>query len=222
MASIFIDESGQFSKHQHDQYFVAASFTVGDPRRTEKAFRRWQRTKFPKQMRHQPEIKWSGISITDDLRLRTLRSISKMDVRIRYVYLKRHNIPDTFKAGARIQQGHLYVHVIGELLESYVPLNEPSMLVYCDQRHLKGIRRTEFKTMLQERLLPVLPAASLFQADMYDSEQHPNIQIADWITGAIAYYLEGKPKGEAYYEAIKNNILGDGKELFRQDWEQNR
>ena len=71
MAFIFIDESGQFTKHNHEEYFVVASFTVGVPRRTEKSFRSWCKSRFPKKMRGQSEIKWSATGIDDKLRLKT-------------------------------------------------------------------------------------------------------------------------------------------------------
>lgn len=170
-------------------------------------------------MRGQAEIKWAGIDIDLDLRLRTLKEIAKQDVRIRYVFLKRHNIPSSYHSGGKLQQGHIYTHVIGELLEDYLPLNDRRMLVYCDQRQLKGIRRAEFKRMLRARMLPTLPAEAVFEVDMYDSEQNPNIQIADWITGAIAWKLEGKPDGDKCFAMIQNNIIGKGRELFQQDWE---
>lgn len=71
MAYIFLDESGQFTKHNHEKYFVVGSFTVGNFRRTEKRFRSWQKSKFPKHIRNQSEIKFSEVKISDDLRLKT-------------------------------------------------------------------------------------------------------------------------------------------------------
>ncbi len=88
---IFLDESGQFAKHDHEEYFIVGSFTVGDQRRTGKAFHAWFHTKFPRKMRTQSEIKWSAGGIDDDLRLRTLKYIAKLDVRIRYGFLLRKN-----------------------------------------------------------------------------------------------------------------------------------
>ncbi|MDO8512261.1 MAG: DUF3800 domain-containing protein [bacterium] len=93
---IFLDESGQFIKHNDDDYFVVASFTVDDPRRTQKRFKTWQKTRFPKRMRNQAEIKYSAVDISELLRLRTLKFISRLDVRINYTFLKRKNIPDNF------------------------------------------------------------------------------------------------------------------------------
>ena len=52
---------------------------------------------------------------------------------------------------------------------------------------------------------------------MLDSTCNANIQIADWIVGAIAYYYEGKLLGDDYYEILKNNIINK-KELFKNNW----
>ena len=68
------------------------------------------------------------------------------------------------------------------------------------------------------RILPKLSARSIFTVDMLDSLQEPNIQIADWITGVIARYHENKPLGVELYSILKNNFIGDGKELFKDYW----
>jgi len=41
-----------------------------------------------------------------------------------------------------------------------------------------------------------------------------NIQIADWIAGALARYLEKGRLGEKCFKILKENIIGEGKELF--------
>jgi len=217
MTSVFIDESGQFTKHNNDQYFVVGSFTIGTPKRTEKQFKVWQKTKFPKKMRHQPEIKFSEVKIGDDLRLNTLKFIANLDVRIHYVYLLRKNIPEEYVKKNKLQSGLLYTNVIGELLEMYLPVADCNFCVYCDERHLKGLKKSEFKNILKARLAPQLPQNCLCQIDMLDSCGNSNIQIADWLVGALCSYLEKKPLGEDFFRILKNNIIQvDGKELFKQ------
>ena len=68
MPHIFLDESGQLAKRTNEKYFIVGSFTIGNPRRTEKQFRSWQRKKFPRKLRYQAEIKFSEIKIKDKLR----------------------------------------------------------------------------------------------------------------------------------------------------------
>ena len=53
---------------------------------------------------------------------------------------------------------------------------------------------------------------------MVDSKQNANIQIADWIVGALARYLEDKELGEECCQILKNNFLDLGKELFKDFW----
>lgn len=219
MAFIFLDESGQFTKHNNEKYFVVGSFTVGNPRRTEKQFRSWQRTKFPRKLRYQPEIKFSEIKIENELRLKTLKFIANLDVRIYFAYLLRKNIPDDYYRKEKLQSGHLYTSIIGEALEMYLPANDLEFRVFCDKRHLKGIKRSEFREILKTRLLPQMPGKSIVQIEMVDSEQNVNIQITDWIVGALARYLEGKELGDECYQILRNNLLGSGKELFRDFWE---
>ncbi len=216
---IFLDESGQFTKHNDEQYFVVASFTVGEPRRTEKALRGWYRNKFPKRMHCQSEIKFSDKKISDHLRLKTLKFISNLDVRINYIYLLRKNIPVDFYHKDKLLSGHLYTHIIGELLEMYLPTDDLEFRVFCDQRHLKGITRSEFKRSLKAHLLPKLPARAIVEIEMLDSTSNTNIQIADWIVGALTWAFENKKLGKECKDILRNNILGTGKELFKTSWE---
>lgn len=215
MPYIFLDESGQFTKQDHEKYFVVGSFTVGNIRRTEKMFRSWMRTKFPQKIRTQPEVKFSEVKITESLRTKTLKFISDLDVRIYYSYLLRKNIPSSYWEHNKLQSGLLYTNIIGETLEMYLPIHDSEFRVFCDQRHLKGIRQSEFKRILSARLLPQVPKNTIIQTEMVDSTTNTNIQIADWISGALARYFEKKSLGTEYYQILKNNILGEGKELFR-------
>lgn len=211
---IFLDESGQFTKHNHEEYFVIGSFTVGDPKRTAKDFRSFYVKHFPKKMKNQSEIKWSATGISDKLRLKTLKYISKLDVRIRYIYLLRNNIPVEYRKKDKLKDGLLYTNVVGELLDLYLPTTDSDFRIFCDQRKLSGIKKSNFKKIIKTRVLPNLPKNSIVQIETVDSSSNINIQIADWISGAIAKYLEKGHLGEEYYTILKGNIIGEGKELF--------
>lgn len=218
MAYIFLDESGQFYKNQSEGYFIIGSFTVGDPQRTAKRFRSWCRTKFPKKMRNRPEIKYSDSGISDDLRIRTLQFISKLDVRIRFSFIKRENIPEEFRIKNSIESGLLYTHIVGETLEMYAPASDLHFQVFCDQRKLKGVSRTQFIETITTHLLPNFSKGTKIAVEMVDSKQYVNIQIADWIVGAIAAFLNQKPLGKGLYDILRNNIIGEGKEMFKDYW----
>lgn len=214
---VFLDESGQFVKHNNEQYFVVGSFTVGDPRRTEKKFRTWQRDKFPRKLRNQSEIKFSEVKIEDSLRLKTLKMISDLDVRISYTFLTRENIPEEYKHDGKLATGKLYTQVVGETLAQYLPTADKEFRVFCDQRHLKGISRKEFRELISVRLLPLLPKDPTIQIEMIDSTTSANIQIADWISGALARFHEKKTLGAESFEILSNNII-NGNELFKDHW----
>jgi hypothetical protein len=214
MPYIFLDESGQFTKHNHENYFVIASLTVGEPRRTAKGFRAWCRSHFPRKMRDQSEIKWSSTRYPDELRLKTLREISKLDVRIRFAYLLHRNIPADYRHKNKLQSGLLYTNIVGEILASYLPITDKEFRVFCDCRRLSGMSESEFKEVLKARLLPALPKDVVLQIEMVDSAAVVNVQIADWIAGALARYLEKGRLGEECSKILKGNIIGEGIELF--------
>lgn len=223
MPYIFLDETGQFTKHRNGKYFIVGSFTVGDPRRTHKRFRSWCKSRFPQKLRNLPEIKFTNTAIDEKLRLKTLQYIAKLDVRIRYVYLLKQNIPEDYHKKGKLKSGHLYTSIIGELLEEYLPTADLSFHAFCDQRHLKGIKRSEFKKILKVRLSPKLSKNTIIGIEMIDSMKDGNIQIADWISGALARYLEKKELGEECYAILQNNILKNGaKELFKDHWDKQK
>ena len=213
---IFLDESGQFTKHNDEQYFIVGSFTVGDNKRTDKAMRGFFRERFPKKMCTQSEIKWSQTGIHNELRLRTIKHIAKLDIRIRYGYLLRSNIPNTYRRKNKIESGMLYTNIVGDVLEQYLPTDEKEIHIFCDRRHLKGMKKKEFEEAIINRLLPRCSSGTLIQVEMVDSTLNANMQIVDWISGALARYLEGGPLGEDYYKILKNNFLCDGKEFFKE------
>lgn len=214
---IFLDESGQFKKNDDGEYFVVGSFTIGEQRRTNKSIRAWFKTKFPKKMCKQGEIKWSASGIDGSLRIRTLKHIQKLDVRIRYGYLLRKNIPIKYRnRKGKTEDGVLYTNIVGEILEKYIPTDEKEIHVFCDRRSLKGKTKKEFESAIVGRLLPLCGPGTLVQVEMIDSTTNANIQIADWISGALAAYLEKKSFGDDYYKILKNNLLDSGKEFFNE------
>lgn len=216
---IFLDESGQFHKNHKDDYFIIGSFTIGDTKRTAKKFKAWCRTKFPKKMNRQPEIKYSDSGIADDLRLRTIKFISSLDVRVRFSYMKKDNIPEQYRLKDTLESGLLYTEIVGETLELYLPTDDNLLHIFCDQRRLKGVSKKEFTEKIGTHLLPNLPKGGRVQVEIVDSKQYENIQIADWIVGGIAAYLNGKPLGNEIFSILKNNIIGSGKEMFKDYWD---
>lgn len=219
---IYLDETGQFKKTKNGNYFVVGTFTVGDPRRTSKRFKSWRVSRFPRKLRYLSEVKFSNPSIDDKLRLRTLREISRLDVRIRYSYIKRENIPLDYRSKGKIRAGHLYTDIVANTLELYLPVNESEFRVFCDARHLKGIKRSEFKSLVYSRLIEKLPPKTILQIEMLDSTTDSNVQIADWICGALGRFHEQGHLGDECMSILKNNLLGEGVELFKDYWSNNQ
>lgn len=213
MAFIFLDESGQFIKSKNENYFILATFTTSDQKRTAKAFRTYQRNHFPRKMSRQSELKFTNVS-EKSLKLKMLSNIARSDVRIRYCFFHQKSVPTNFRDQGKVKSGSLYAHVVRETLNLYLPTADKEFRVFCDQRHLKGITQPEFKEIIRTGLLPNLPKNTLLQIEMLDSTTNTNIQIADWIAGALASYHNGKPFGEDYFKILRNNLLDKGKQLF--------
>ncbi|KKR72363.1 MAG: hypothetical protein UU81_C0018G0011 [Microgenomates group bacterium GW2011_GWC1_41_8] len=214
---IFLDESGTLTKSD-GTYFIVGSFTVGDPRRIAKAFRKWQQNKFPRRLKRESEVKFNNTSLDDILRFKTLQLLVKQDIRIFYTFLKKRNIPEEYmKKGKVVETGLLYAEVVASTLELYPTPSENEFRVIRDQRTLKGVNVKRFGEILTVRLLPNLPAKVLFQVQAVDSTTSPLVQVADWICGALARYREEKPFGEEFYSVLKGNIVEE-KELFSDKW----
>jgi len=202
---IYLDESGNLIG-KDGQYFIIGSYTVGDPQRIENAFRRWQRRKFPKKLKNQAEIKFNDSHISDKLRLKTIRYIARQDIRIFYAYLKRKNIPEVYRKKGKIHDtGLLYVEIVRSTLELYLPSTE---LQFIEQ---------QFQSTLKTSLLPKLPAKTIFSIQSVDSASSVQVQVADWVCGALARYYEKKPLGNELYAELKRNIIQQN-ELFSDYW----
>lgn len=219
---IFLDETGQLSKSKDGEYFLVATFTTGDPRRTQKRFVSWRQLKFPKKIKSLSEIKFSNSGISDDLRLKTLQEISKLDVRIRYGFIRRKNIPLDFRSKGKVRTGYLYTEIVSNILESYLPITDKDFRVFCDNRNLKSLKKSEFKSIVTTKLLSQLTQNSIVQIEMLDSTTSPNIQIADWICGALGRYYNKKKMGQECFDILKNNLLDEAVELFKDYWSKNQ
>ena len=214
---IFLDESGNF-KGNKENYFVIGGFITDDPKRTAKAFRKWQHTKFfNKKLRHRTEVKFSDTRLNEKLRLKTLNYFAKQDIRVFYTFLNRRNIPLKYRKRKNVETGFLYAEIAAKTLQLLLPASDLEFRVFRDERQLKKVSQTKFNEILKLDLLPELPAKVVIQIEALDSATSPNIQIADWICGALfRYYNKGKD-GARYFSTLKNNIVSS-KELFENYW----
>lgn len=215
---IFLDESGNFIGDK-DKYFVIGGFITNNPRRTAKAFRKWQHTKFPRRLRHKNEVKFSDSGISKTLCWKTINYLAKQDLRIFYIFLNTNNIPLEYRKKRGVETGQLYTQIVGDALELVLPTTETEFRVFLDKRPLKGISVEKFKEIIRLKLLPHLPKGTILQIETVDSGTQPNVQIADWVCGTLFSFYNKKEKGKEYFNTLKNSIVGE-KELFPRYWEE--
>lgn len=214
---IYLDESGDL-RRSDTKYFIVGTFTVGDSRRIVKAFRKWQKSKFPKKLKGQAEIKFNDPHIDDKLRFKTIKYLAKQDIRIFYTFLDLTNVPENFRKDGKVYEtGLLYTQIVAATFELYLPITENEFKVIRDRRTLKGVTPAQFKGLVSVHLLPQLPPKVVFDIQAVDSTSNPLVQVADWVSGALARYYEGKEIGQELYDELKRNIIEE-KELFKDYW----
>lgn len=214
---IFLDESGNFTGKK-DQYFIIGGFITGNQRRTAKAFRKWQRLKFPKKLRHKNEVKFNDTGLNEKLQLKTLSYFIKQDIRVFYSFFKSSNIPLKFRAKKHFESGILYAEVVAQTLDLLLPVGDFEFRVFRDKRHLSRVAQARFNEILKLNLLPGLPSKAIIQIESIDSSTNSNIQIADWICGALFQYHNKRDIGARYFSILKNSIIAS-KELFEDYWQ---
>jgi len=214
---VFLDESGHF--RGSSGIFVVGGFTTSDPRKTAKAFRKWQHSKFSnKKLRYRTEIKFSDTRLTNELRIKTFLNFVRQDIHIFYTFLKKENIPLEFQKHKGLESGYLYTEIVAETLRVLFPTTDHEFRVFLDRRHLKGISQAQFRRLLKVDLLPRLPVKAILQIETIDSTTNPNIQIADWICGALYRYYTNGECGKEFYSILYNSILAS-EELFKNYWD---
>lgn len=119
---IYLDETGSLTESD-GKYFIVGTYTVKDPRKITKAFRKWQKIKFPKKLRRHSELKFNNSDIDDKLRLKTLQHLAKQNIRIFYTYLQKKNIPREYYAKGKVAEtGLLYTEIVRITLGLFVPV----------------------------------------------------------------------------------------------------
>jgi len=98
-----------------------------------------------------------------------------------------------------------------------LPTTDLEFRVFRDERHLKKISQTKFNEITKLDLLPKLPAKAVIQIEALNSSASPNIQIADWICGALFRYHNERKNGEHFFAMLRNSIIASN-ELFKDYW----
>lgn len=202
---VFIDESGQFGKYKSEKYFVVASFSTNNPVETAKKFRAWIRTKFPKKMRTQSEIKWSDSKISNRLRIDTLKYLARLNIEIRFTYLLKEDIPYLYYGKRGLESGNLFFDIIKKFLIHHSFSGQLNFIF--DQRPLKGMSAKQFEQNLESYLHNSSGRNLKVTVRMVDSTSTSNLQIVDWIAGAIAWYMEKHSLGRICFDILKPFII---------------
>jgi len=215
---IFIDESGNLSGSKNE-IFVVGGFISNNPIRTARAFRQWQHKHFPKKIRQKSEVKFSDTGLAEKLRLKTFTYFIKQDIRIFYSFLMTENIPLEFRRKRRIESGRLYTELVAKTLDMIFPSAESQVVLNLDHRSLKKVSQKEFKESLRLHILLQLSKKASVYVNTVDSATDPNIQIADWICGALYRYHAKRPFGKKFYEILHSSIIAYD-ELFKDYWQE--
>lgn len=197
----YLDESGNLPPDKN-KYFIVGLFTTENPRQVAKAYRKWQKTKMPRKVRGQTEVKFSDSSINDDVRLKTIKFISSLQIKIFYSYISGS---ETFHKNKyyRKKSGLIYAQVVAETLEM-LGMQTEGLTLARDQRILSGISIREFNEHVRDHIKATQWS---LQIEAIDSTTSSLIQIADWICGGLARYHEKKHMGEEIFLILKRNIV---------------
>jgi len=214
---VFIDESGNLIGDKN-KVFIVGGFITNDPKRTARVFRKWQHCHFPKKIRRKSEVKFTDTGLNEKLRLRTFTFFAGQDVRVFYVFFKIGNIPAEYRHKKGLESGLLYTAIVEQALRLLLPSGDMEFRLSRDIRPLKGISQAKFNEIIKVGIAPNLSAKTIVQVEAIDSSKNANIQIADWVCGALfRYYNKGK-NGERYFSVLKNSIVAS-EELFKDYWE---
>ena len=216
---IFIDESGNFQGDK-EKLFIVGGFIIGNQRITAKAFRKWQDAKFTnKKLKFRKEVKFTDSRLTDKLRAQTLLYLTQQNIRIFYSFLKSENIPLEFRKKSAVESGRLYTEIIAKTLDIIFLNAESQVILSLDHRSLKKVSQKEFKESLRLHILLQLSKKASVYVNTVDSSTDSNIQIADWICGALYRYYTNRSFGKEFYKILRSSIIAS-EELFKDYWKE--
>lgn len=214
MTYVYIDESGQSKATSSEKGLVVASFASKNQNLAANAFKKWRKRKFPHWSHNLGEIKFSNSGITPELHAKTLTYFASLDIEIRSAFFLSENVPAEFMDEDGPHDGILYVHAIEQLLRSYMPLDDLIFIVCCDKRHIKDMSEKQFTDYLRTVLAASASHNARVEVLTADSASNANLQVADWIVGALATHLNEKRNGDTYYKILEPKFGAAPIEIF--------
>lgn len=205
MIFIYIDESGQFYNRNTENFFVVAGFSTENFRITAKEFKKWKINKFPRKFKYQNEIKFSDKIITNHLKIKTIEKILNIpNTKIEFIKINNSEIPKEYmNKNGKINTQSLYTDKLAELVLKFLVNKNEEIKIFCDHRHIKGYTKKQYKEKLVKQINSLIQSTLKIDIDFVDSKNNTNVQIADWIVGAIAHALNKKTNCDEYQDLLK-------------------
>ena len=205
----FFDESGQMSFKTEESIFVVAGFYTDNPKEIQKKMKIWFQTKFPRNMKILSEIKWTA-KISDELRISTLTCLKNLDISIIFKFITKEELIKRYFTFRKFDSTNVYTELLLEILHQHISSDTNTVYIFCDRRPLYNITSIDFIGMICRDLKKRVGTKIRIEMEMIDSTTSTGIQIADWIAGAIARYVEKghlwKEIGQIFELDIKKSV----------------
>lgn len=199
---IYLDESGDLGfSSKSSKFFVIALLYTNNPKHIRRILKKVRRRLLRKKYRDLPEFKSSRSD--DFVKKRILEHLSKEDVEISYVILRKSTVY------SYLHQEHnvLYNYLTGFLVERLPQLKDREIMIVAD-KCLSKINREKFNRYLKSKtfsnfykigkLLPKI------QIQHKTSLEEPCLQAVDYVANAV--YRKYEFNDETYYNIIKPKI----------------
>jgi len=195
-AVAYVDESGRLAD-SHTRYVALVAVVAFHPREIRKVIRRASRSGKPVRLKRQGgrEVKWWNAS--EKVRCRLLHHLAQKEVQIFWLVVDKEGegIPDTPE-----NYGLMFCELIEECLKYH-----PVLEVQLDMHFTTCRQREEFDQFVMAR--------TSVEPSHIDSQQEAVIQVADFVSGAVREYFEGKSQ---FLEIIQPKVVSGKVVKWRQ------
>jgi len=202
MLYVFIDESGDLGfTERSTKYYVIASVETRNLLNLSRVIKQVRKT-LRKKQRNIPEFKFARSD--DVIRKRLLKKAVEEDLAFSVIVLQKYTVYPYL----RDKKDKLHNYLAGFIAESLsYEYDEDELIVVVDKFIMSEEKRREFNWYLEYRLhngvqgLSDIPKITIVHEN---SQQHPGLQVADFVAGAVfKYYEHGISE---YYEIIKPKL----------------
>lgn len=202
MLYVFIDESGDLGFTENStKYYIIASVETRNLLGLDRVIKKVRKT-LGKKKKNIPEFKFARSD--DVIRERFLKRAVEEDLLFSAIVLQKQMVYDYL----RDKKDKLHNYLAGFIAESlsYEYSNEKEFKIIVDKFIMSKEKRNEFNWYLKYRLLNSYGQSNPPKIEITheDSQQHPGLQIADFVAGAVfQYYERGR---DEFYEIVKPKL----------------